>query len=134
MSLDADDIAYMRSVQDEHRPTTATLFTATVTRTAAGGQTTGYVGPGLPVQVRISAGNGTVNSGDRIPREIADRLGGADGVKIVLHAGLDVRSGDRLEVSPSEAYVFVSDGVPDKWSTAQVTWGKRTTHPARADA
>lgn len=125
MSLTEDDLAYMREVQAEHRPTPAELFARTVTRMPSGGEVTGYSSEGQPVMARIDG------APDRVPQVIADRLEGAAPVKITLDAGLPVRALDQLRVSTTEAYVVVTEGDPDRWATAQVLWARRTLWPAR---
>lgn len=125
MSLTPDDLAYMRETQAESRPTPATLFRKTITRTATGGQTSGYPAEGQPVDVRLDG------SPDQVPAVVAAQYEGGTAVKVVLDLVADVRSGDRLVVSATEAYEFVSDGDPDRWATAQVAWARRYLHPAR---
>lgn len=122
--LTAEDLAYMRSTQADARPTTATLRRKVTGRTATGGTTTTWGAP-VQVTVRVDA------SPDEVPTQMASRMGTATPYKIVTDPGVDVRDGDRLEVSPVEAYELVSDGDPDRWATAQVLWARRTTFPPR---
>ena len=124
MALDDDDLAYMREVQAEHRPTAATLSLRTAVPDGAGGRTLGW-GAGEPVAVRI---DGTP---DKVPEAVSARLEGGTAVKITMDL-LDVRSGDRLTVSASEVYEVISDGDPDAQATAQVVWARRIVFPARA--
>lgn len=127
MPLTDAELAYMREVQAEHRPTTATLRRRTATRTATGGSTTGWEAPGdgEPVMVRISQAE------DEIPEVLASQYAQEGLSKITLDLVSDVRSGDRLDVSAVEGYVLVTDGSNDAWDTAQVVWGRRDLFPAR---
>lgn len=122
--LTPDDLAYMRSTQADARPTAAALRRKVAARTATGGTVTTWGNP-VPVTVRVDA------SPDEVPTQMASRMGTATPYKIVMDTGLDVRDGDRLEVSPAEAYELVSDGDPDRWATAQVLWARRTAFPPR---
>jgi hypothetical protein len=122
--LDDADLAYMREVQAEHRPTAATLSRQVTTRTPTGGSTSTW-DEGTPVDVRLSAPT------DEVPAALAERYGVAALVKVVLDLVSDVRSGDRLTVSPTEVYQVVTDGTPDRWATAQVVWAVRQTWPSR---
>lgn len=123
--LTDDDLAYMRETQAEARPTAAVLFRRVAVRTASGGTQTTHGTSGEPVQVRL---DGTP---DAVPTEVADRLQGATAVKVVLDQARDVRSLDRLQVSPVEVYEIVSDGDPDRWATAQVVWARRVVFVSR---
>lgn len=122
--LTTEDLEYMRATQAEARPTTAGLRRAVVGRTPTGGSTTTWAAA-ESVTVRLDG------SPDEVPQVVADRLEGGTAVQVSMDLALDVRSGDRLEVTPTEVYQFVSDGNPDRWATAQVVWAKRVKFPAR---
>lgn len=115
----------MREVQAAHRPTAATLLRKGTTRTATGGQTSGYTTAGVPVNVRL---DGTP---DKVPAALGGQYEGGTLTKIVMDLSVDVRAGDRLNVSATEGYELVTDGDPDRWATAQVVWSRRYLHPAR---
>lgn len=124
--LSAEELAYMRQTQAEHRPTEATLSRRTSVRTPSGGSTDTWVPDEAPVDVRIS------HAKDEVPEALAARYGMAGLAKASMDLVLDVRSGDRLTVSPTEVYEIVTDGEVDAWTTAQVVWMNRQTRPARA--
>lgn len=121
--LTADDLAYMRETQAEHRPTAADLSTRTTVPDGMGGTTASWSDP-VPVMVRIDG------QPDQVPVNVAERLEGGTAYKVSMDL-VDVRAGDRLTVSATEAYEAVSDGDPDRWATAQVVWFRRTAFPAR---
>ena len=123
--LSPDDLAYMRATQAEARPTEATLVRRVSTRTSTGGQTDTWPGPGDPVGVRLSGG------ADQVPEVLAARYAQDDLVKITLDLVYDVRKGDRLLVTDTEAYEVVTSGDPSRWATAQQVWGRRYLYPAR---
>lgn len=123
--LDAEDLAYLRATQAEARPTPAELRRKVTARTPTGGTTT-TLGDGIPVDVRIDS------APDQVPAPMAARLGPATPYKVTLDTGVDVRDGDRIDVSPTEQYETVSDGDPDRWATAQTVWARRVTYPPRA--
>lgn len=123
--LSDEELAYMRETQAEHRPTAATFDRRTTVRSKDGGMVDAWTGA-EPIQVRLDAGK------DSIPTALAEQYGLASLTKIVLDQARDIRSGDRVTVSPSEVYQVVTDGDPDRWATAQVVYGVRQTFPARA--
>ena len=123
--LTPEELAYMRETQAEARPTEAALSRRISVRTPSGG-TTDTWGEGDPVQVRIDA------SKDEVPEALASRYGLAGLAQVSMDLVLDVRSGDRLTVSPAESYEVVTDGEVDAWATAQTVWVNRLTRPARA--
>lgn len=122
--LSDEDLAYMRATAADARPTPADLLRRTATRTPTGGTAVGWGDP-EPVMVRI---NGTP---DEVPQPLADRFEGGTLVEVTMDLVLDVRAGDRLDVSPTERYEVISDGAPDAWATAQVVFARRTVYPAR---
>lgn len=124
MPLTDDELAYMREVQADNRPTAATLTRRAVGRDASGGQVDGWTDPEL-VDVRLDG------APDKVPAALAARYDTGALVKVVMDLALDVRSGDRLTVSPVEVYQIVTDGDPDRWATAQVVWALRTVYPRR---
>lgn len=123
MPLTAEDLAYMRMVQADHRPTPADLRHRTSVNDGLGGRTDTF-GPVQPVQVRL---DGTP---DEVPASIADRAEGGTLVHVVMDL-VQVYRGDTLTVSATEAYEVVSEGDPDRWNTAQEVWARRTVFPAR---
>lgn len=123
MGLSDADLAFMREVQAEHRPTTADLTKLTETPDGSGGRTKAWSAP-APVGVRIDG------QPDEIPTAVAERVQGGTAYKIVMDLA-DVRLGDRLTVSASEVYELVSEGDPDRWATAQVVWAQRIAFPGR---
>lgn len=122
--LTPEDLAYMRETQASTRPTEADLARKVTVRTPTGGTTSGYPSS-EPVAVRITS------SPDEVPAVLAAQYEGGTLAKVTMDLVHDVRSGDRLTVSPTEVYEFVSDGTPDEWATAQIAWARRTVHPAR---
>jgi len=124
MPLDAAELAFMRETQAEHRPTAAELSRRISTRSPTGGQVDGWA-EAEPVQVRLAA------VPDRVPSALADKYGMEALVQVSLDLTHDVRSGDRLTVSPTEAYQIVTDGEPTAWTTAQTCWANRTVRPRR---
>lgn len=122
--LDEADLAYMRATQAEHRPTEGAFSRRVTVRTPEGGSGDSWPA-GDPVQVRIDG------SLDKVPEVLAARYEQGDLVKVTMDMVMDVRSGDRLTISPSEVYEVVSEGEPDGWATAQVLWARRLTWPAR---
>jgi hypothetical protein len=124
--LTPEELAYMRQTQAEHRPTEATLSRRTSVRTPSGGSTDSWVPDEAPIDVRIDS------APDEIPEALAARYGIAGLAKATLDLVHDVRSGDRLTVSPEQVYEIVTDGEVDAWTTAQVVWMNRLTRPARA--
>lgn len=123
--LTADELAYMRETQADHRPTEAALVRRVVTQTATGGQRDSWPGEGEPVAVRLNS------APDKVPDVLADRYGLAGLAQASMDLVLDVRAGDRLALSPAEVYEVVSEGEPDAWTTAQNVWLHRLTYPAR---
>lgn len=123
MGLSADDLAFMRETQAEHRPTAATLSVQVNQPDGAGGRTRTW-GAGEPIQVRI---DGTP---DEVPEVVSARLEGGSAVKITADL-IDLRAGDRITVSATEVYEVISDGDPDRWASAQVVWARRIVFPAR---
>lgn len=123
MLTDAE-LAYMRETQAEARPTPATLERRVVARSPSGGQIDTWADP-EPVDVRLDG------AADDVPEAVASRYDVASLAKVTLDLVTDVRSGDRLTISPVEVYQIVTDGDPDRWATAQVVWANRTIHPAR---
>lgn len=119
MSLTADDLAYMRETQAEHRPTQAELVPRTETRDGMGGTTT-TPGAAQPVAIRVARAEG-------VPEAIASRYGPST-LTITMDL-VTVTSGDAIQVSPTEAYEVVSDGALTAWTTAQVVLAVRTTWP-----
>ena len=124
--LTPEELAYMRQTQAEHRPTEATLSRRTSVRTPSGGSADTWVPDEAPIDVRIDS------APDEIPDALASRYGIAGLAKATLDLVHDVRSGDRLTVSPEQVYEIVTDGEVDAWTTAQVVWMNRLTRPARA--
>lgn len=122
--LSAEDLAYMRETQAEARPTEAVYQQVTTVRTPTGGTTTGWGDP-QPIDVRL---DGTP---DEVPEPVAARMDGGSLVKVTLDLVRDVRDGDRITVSATEAYEVITDGDPDRWATAQVIYARRVTWPAR---
>lgn len=123
MGLTDADLAYMREVQAEHRPTPADLTLQVLAGDGSGGRSRTW-SVATPVMVRIDG------QPDEVPAAVAERLQGGTAYQIVMDM-VDVRSGDRLTVSATEVYELVSDGDPDRWATAQVVWAQRITFPAR---
>lgn len=123
--LTADELAYMRETQADHRPTEAVLSRRSSGRDATGGQVDTW-DDGDPVAVRVNS------SPDRVPEALAARYGLAGLAKVSMDLVLDVRAGDRLVISPAETYEVVTEGEPDAWTTAQTVWVNRLTYPARA--
>lgn len=122
--LTAEELAYMRETQAEARPTPATLERRVTVRTPTGGQSDTWTA-GEAVTVRLDG------SPDSIPAAVAARYDVATLTKVVMDLAPDVRSGDRLTVTPTEVYQFVTDGEPDRWATAQVCYANRQTYPTR---
>lgn len=120
MSVTDDDLAYMRETQAEHRPTQANLVRRTEVSDGMGG-TTYQDGPATPVAIRVAPA-------EDVPEVLADRYG-AGLVTITMDLAV-VTSGDRITVSPTEAYEVVSDGAIGAWTTAQVVLAHRTAWPA----
>lgn len=120
MPLDADDLAYMRETQAEHRPTQATLVRRTEVSDGMGGTTTSD-GGSQPVAIRVS-------QADEVPEALADRYG--VGLAEVTMDLVTVTAGDAIRVSPTEAYEVVSDGPIGAWTTAQQVYAVRTSWPA----
>lgn len=125
MGLTGEELAYMRETQAEHRPTEAVLSRRVTTRTPSGGSSDTWQDAEAPIDVRISSAK------DKVPEALAAKYGLAGLAKASLDLVLDVRSGDRLRVSPSESYEIVTDGEVDSWATAQTVWLNRLTRPAR---
>lgn len=121
LGLTAEDLAYMRETQAEHRPTEATLTTRNETSDGMGG-TTVADGPAQPIAIRVS-------QEDEVPEALADRYG--VGVVSIVMDLVVVTSGDRITVSPQETYEVVSDGTVGVWTTAQKVWAVRTTWPTQ---
>lgn len=119
MALTDEDLAYMRETQAEHRPTQATLVRRTETPDGMGG-TTYTNGEPTPVAIRVA-------QAEDVPEVLADRYG-AGIVTITMDLAI-VTSGDRITVSPTEAYEVVSDGAIGEWTTAQVVLAVRTAWP-----
>lgn len=117
--LSADDLAYMREVQADHRPTVADLIQRTEASDGMGGTETGP-GATSPVSIRVS-------QADRIPEAVADRYGA--GVVTIALDLIPVQAGDSIKVSATEAYEVVSDGATGAWATAQQVLAVRTTWP-----
>jgi len=124
MALTDAELAYMRETQAEHRPTAAELARRVSVRSPTGGQTDTWA-EAEPVQVRIAP------AGDQVPQALADRYGLEGLAQVTLDLARDVRAGDTLRVSPSEAYQIVTDGEPGAWATAQTVWANRTVRPKR---
>lgn len=124
VGLTAEELAYMRSTQAEHRPTEATLARRVTTRSPSGGSVDTW-GEEQPVQVRIKADK------DQVPEALAATYPLAGLARVTLDLVHDVRSGDRLTVSATEVYEVVTDGELDAWTTAQVVWVNRTVRPPR---
>jgi hypothetical protein len=122
--LNDDDLAYMRATQAEHRPTEAAFSRRVSERTPEGGAVDTWPGSD-PIDVRL---DGPL---DKVPENLADRYENGDLVQITMDLVQDVRSGDRVTVSPTEVYEVVSDGDPDRWATAQIVFGRRITWPPR---
>lgn len=122
--LAPEDLAYMRATQAEARPTAAEFQRRVVGRSPTGGQVTTWGEPER-VDVRLDG------SPDEVPTEVAARLEGGTVTTVTMDLAQDVRDGDRLVVSPTEVYEFVSDGDPDRWATAQVVYARRVTWPPR---
>lgn len=114
--LDDADLAYMREVQAEHRPTAATLKARAETPDGMGGTTTTDAADGDPIQVRL---DGTAKVPDHLAQQYDVGL-----TKVVMDL-VPVHAGDRIVVGPAEAYRVVSQGDPDRWATAQVVWAVR---------
>lgn len=123
MLTDAE-LAYMRETQAQARPTPATLSRRVTTRSPSGGQVDTW-SEAEPVMVRLDG------AADRIPAAIAARYDVAALAKVTMDITTDVRSGDRLTVTPTEVYQVVTDGDPDRWQTAQVVWANRQGYPPR---
>lgn len=119
MSLTDEDLAYMREVQAEHRPTQATLVRRTEAPDGMGG-TTYQDGDPQPVAIRVAPA-------EEVPEALADRYG-TGVVDLTMDLAI-VTSGDRITVSPTEAYEVVSDGAIGAWTTAQVVHAVRTSWP-----
>lgn len=124
--LRAEELAYMRETQAEHRPEEAHLLRRTTVRSPSGGQSDTWPGEGQLVAVRIDGAK------DHVPDQLAAKHGLDNMAKASLDLVHDVRSGDRLKVTDSEVYQIVSDGTPDDWATAQIVWMVRIVWPARA--
>lgn len=122
--LRPEELSYMRATQADARPTLAQFRAKVTTRTPTGGTTTTHA-VGDPVDVRIDAAR------DELPQPLAARFGTATPYKIVMDLVRDVRDGDRLDVTATEAYEIVTDGDPDRWATAQVVYARRIAFPAR---
>lgn len=120
MPLDADDLAYMRETQAEHRPTQATLRRRAEVPDGMGGTTTSEGDP-QPVAIRVS-------QADEVPDVLAERYG--VGLAQVTMDLVTVTAGDAIRVSPTEAYEVVSDGPIGAWTTAQQVLAVRTAWPA----
>lgn len=121
MSLDAEDLAYMRETQAEHRPTQAEFRPRAEAPDGMGGTTT-TAGDPQPVAVRIARA-------EKIPDAIAERYGA--GVLTITMDLVTVTSGDTITVSATEVYEVVSDGALTEWTTAQVVLAVRTVWPAQ---
>lgn len=121
--LDAEDLAFMRETQAGARPTEAELVRVTQGTTPSGGRGDIYAEP-VPVQVRLDGQE------KNVPPQVTALVGGGKAVKIVMDL-VEVRSGDIIRVGPAE-YRVVTDGDPDEWATAQVTWARQTKAPPRA--
>lgn len=119
MSLTDEDLAYMRETQAEHRPTAATLRNVTEGPDGMGG-TNPAEGEPEPIMVRVA-------QAEDIPEAIAAQYGA--GVVTITMDLVVVTSGDRITVSPLEAYQVVSDGAVGTWTTAQQVLAVRTTWP-----
>jgi len=124
VGLSAEELAYMRETQAEHRPTEATLSRRESSRSPSGGSVDTW-GEEQPLDVRISS------SKDKVPEALAAQYGLEGLAKASMDLVHDVRSGDRLTVSPTEVYQVVTDGTPDQWATAQIVWLNRSVRPAR---
>ena len=124
MGLDDAELAYMRETQAEHRPTAAELSRRVTVRSPTGGQADTWA-EAEPVQVRIAP------AGDQVPQALADKYGLEGLAQVTLDLARDVRAGDTLRVSPTEAYQVVTDGEPGAWATAQTVWCNRTVRPKR---
>jgi hypothetical protein len=122
MTLDDGDLAYMRETQAEHRPTPADLSTKSEGPDGMGGRTEVW-GPGSPIMIRL-------DGAEEPPADVASVNQGPL-TKITMDL-VDVRSGDRITVNPTEVYLIVTDGDPDRWQTAQVVWARRIAFPVRA--
>lgn len=120
MPLDAEDLAYMRETQAEHRPTAATHQRRAETPDGMGGTDTSDGEP-EPVQVRISPADLTRT------QSLADQYGA--GIVDVTMDLVTVQAGDTITVSPTEVYEVVSDGAIGEWTTAQNVLAVRTTWP-----
>jgi hypothetical protein len=119
MSLDAEDLAYMRETQAEHRPTQANLIPRAEAPDGMGGTTTTEGDP-QPVAVRIARA-------EDIPEALADRYGAS--VLTITMDLVTVTAGDKITVSAQEVYEVVSDGALTEWTTAQVVLAVRTAWP-----
>ncbi len=119
--LTDDELAYMREVQAEHRPTPATLNAFSRTADGMGGKTDSW-GAGEPIMVRIDAGP------DALPRAAAARYEGP--LAMITMDLIDVRAGSRITISATEVYQVVSEGDTDRWATAQQVVAKRIAFPA----
>jgi hypothetical protein len=123
--LTAEELAFMRETQADHRPTEATLSRRVSERAADGGQVDDWTEGDL-VAVRLNT------APDKVPEALASRYGLAGLVHCSMDLVHDVRAGDRLEVTPAEVYEVVTEGEPDAWTTAQIVWLNRITYPSRA--
>lgn len=117
------DLAYMREVQSEARPTEAELIRQTQSTTPSGGR--GNV-PAAPEPIRVRLDGQEVN----VPNVVASIVGSAKAVKVVMDM-VEVRVGDIIRVLPGEEYQVITGADPDRWRTAQVVWAKRIKEPSR---
>lgn len=117
--LSDDDLAYMRETQTQSRPTEATLVRRIETPDGMGGTDTTDGDP-QPIAVRVART-------ERIPESVANRYGPSV-VTITMDLAV-VTAGDRITVSPLEAYEVVSDGAVGVWTTAQQVYAVRTVWP-----
>lgn len=119
MSLTDEDLAYMREVQAEHRPTPATLVTRNEVPDGMGG-TTHQEGDPTPVMIRVARL-------EEVPDVLADRYG--LGVQTLTMDLTPTTAGDSVRVNATEAYEVVSDGAVTTWTTAQQVYAVRTAWP-----
>lgn len=112
----------MRATQVEARPTEAQLRRRTQGTTASGGRADTFA-EGVPVDIRLDGNESNV------PPQVTAVVAGGTPVQITMDL-VEVRSGDLVEVSPTEVYQVVTDGDPDRWATAQVVWARRTKEAA----
>jgi hypothetical protein len=121
VALTDEDLAYMRETQGEHRPTQASLIRRTEASDGMGGTTTTDAEP-QPVAIRVAPA-------EDVPEVLAERYGA--GVVTITMDLTTVTHGDKITVTPTEAYEVVSDGAIGAWTTAQQVLAVRTAWPAQ---